>query len=119
MRLRVSTFGSSHQPSASLRVAESYATQPVASGGGDVIILVVSKEGRGTCMAGGIVCFAVGPCTPEYADPCACEDADSVRMIASARAGALVDIGRPWALVSGVVGEACDGNGIAVGRIDC
>lgn len=51
----------------------------------------------------GVVRSVILPGAPQYADPGAREDADGVWMAGAAGAGALIDIGGPWAGVSGVV----------------
>src|SRR5947207_10713892 len=65
---------------------------------------------RGT-MASGIVSASIGPHTPEHAGPGAGEDANGVRMIATARAGLGIDGRRPLRCMARVIGEA--GNGAA------
>ena len=71
----------------------------------------VSSGGAFGCgeMFGGVVWDAVLPGAPEDAHPGAGEDADGVGVLAATGAGSAVDGGGPDTGVSGVVGEACDG----------
>src|SRR5919198_3240539 len=64
------------------------------------------EEGLRAAMGGGIIRGAVLPAAPEHAHPGAGKDADRVRVIAAARAGAAVDISPPGRAVPRVVGEA-------------
>ena len=57
-------------------------------------------------MASGVVGDAVAPAAPEDTGPGAGEDADGVRVVAAAQAGAAVDVSGPGGLVTGVVREA-------------
>jgi len=60
-------------------------------------------------VAGGIVGLAVLPGAPDDAEPGAAEDAEGVRVVVSAGAGALVDVGGPGVVVAAAVGEDADG----------
>ena len=62
------------------------------------------RKGRGSGVFGGVVRLATDPGAPEDAGPGAGQAADGVGVVAAARAGALVDVGGPGALVAGVVG---------------
>ena len=64
----------------------------------------------GGVMLYGVVGGAVLPYAPEHAEPCACEDADGMRMFAPALPGAAVDVGGPCGGMARVVREACDGD---------
>ena len=63
-------------------------------------------EEGGVSVASGVVGDAVAPAAPEDAGPGAGEDADGVRVVAAAQAGAAVDVSGPRGLVTGVVREA-------------
>lgn len=64
----------------------------------------LSGEGESPSMLFGLVRLAVLPASPEDTQPCASEDADGVRMVASASAGVLVHGRGPGARLAGVVG---------------
>jgi hypothetical protein len=70
--------------------------------------------GCGGAVQGRAVWGAIDPGSPKDAYPSSCEDADGMRMVASAGAGPLVDVGGPRGRVAGVVGEAGDGSTQAV-----
>src|SRR5262245_51143157 len=66
-------------------------------------------------VAGGVVGGAVLPDAPDDAQPGAAEDAEGVRVVVAAGAGALVDVVGPGVVLAAVVGE--DGDGVAQGFV--
>src|SRR5918996_6032771 len=60
-------------------------------------------------MPADVVEHPIVPAAPEDAGPRASEDADGVLVATAARAGALIDGGRPARGVPGIVGEGGDG----------
>ena len=63
----------------------------------------------GAGVTGKVVGRVAGPGAPQHARPSARDDADGVRMVAAARAGATVDVSGPGRGVARVVGPGADG----------
>ena len=69
----------------------------------------VSTHGERASVKVGVVGFAIGPRSPEDAQPGSAEHADGVRVVAAARARLGVDERCPCRGVPGVVGKTGDG----------
>ena len=66
------------------------------------------SESSGSSMLSSVVGPSILPSAPEDANPSTGKDARCVGMIGAAGAGALVDVGSPSRLVTGVIGEGGD-----------
>src|SRR6266511_482260 len=67
------------------------------------------EEALEVAVAGGVVGGVVLPDAPDHAQPGAAEDADRVRVVVAAGAGALVDVVCPRVVLAAAVGEDADG----------
>jgi hypothetical protein len=67
------------------------------------------QDGLESAVFGGVVWDAVLPASPDDVQPGAGQDADGVRVVVTAVAGSLVEVGGPGVGVVGVAGEVGDG----------